>query len=298
MTFAFQGIADDGSGGRTVAPWTGTGSGGSSYAPRYVGDTQPDTSGWAANDWWLDTSTAGSGSGDFAVPRIWDGADFMPPQPGAPAPSGSLLLSDDWSGADGTAWNFAKWGPGRPSATGSGSGSTLLSGTGILAASSSTTNYDPLTTYSRKGLLIGGDVADAHVYFRFKMDASSGSFGVHLRHSTDLIDRQDGYWVQCFKPTNTWTLGKLAGYNTTTLGAEQTIAWADNAWYFIRFKCQGTTIKAKVWLQGTTEPSTWTVQVTDSTYTSAGKFGVSMSSGIASSLPTRVFLDDLVILDE
>lgn len=47
-----------------------------------------------------------------------------------------------------------------------------------------------------------------------------------------------------------------------------------NAWYYVRFRANGTSLQGKYWLDGTDEPSSWAVSVTDSTVTAAGWVGV------------------------
>src|SRR5205085_2508518 len=46
-----------------------------------------------------------------------------------------------------------------------------------------------------------------------------------------------------------------------------------NTKYTVKFNVSGTTLSAKVWQTGTTEPSNWMVTATDSTF-SSGKVGI------------------------
>lgn len=41
-------------------------------------------------------------------------------------------------------------------------------------------------------------------------------------------------------------------------------------WIYLRFQCVGTTIRAKLWRDGDTEPGSWSISATDSSITAAG----------------------------
>jgi hypothetical protein len=65
--------------------------------------------------------------------------------------------------------------------------------------------------------------------------------------------------------SNQLTLRVLtAGGGFTTL-ATGSFTWAINTWYFIRLNITGTTVRARIWAVGTSEPSTWTVTATNVT---------------------------------
>lgn len=62
---------------------------------------------------------------------------------------------------------------------------------------------------------------------------------------------------------------------TTTLGSGGSYSSSD---IWIRFQADSTSLKARVWDDGDTEPSTWDVEVTDSNF-SSGWAGIRVSGG-------------------
>jgi hypothetical protein len=46
--------------------------------------------------------------------------------------------------------------------------------------------------------------------------------------------------------------------------------WVSGSYYQVKVQCTGANIKAKVWLDGTSEPSTWDLDFNDTTYTTGG----------------------------
>lgn len=68
---------------------------------------------------------------------------------------------------------------------------------------------------------------------------------------------------------------------------------ANTTTYQIKFETTGTTLRAKLWVDGTTEPSSWTLSTTDSTYTrgSAGVFARWNENGIVTATINN-YVDD------
>lgn len=55
--------------------------------------------------------------------------------------------------------------------------------------------------------------------------------------------------------------------------------------YTLRFRAVGTTLAAKTWLSGTTEPRTWMIQITDSSLTQGfGGLRLLLGTGIVASI--------------
>lgn len=78
----------------------------------------------------------------------------------------------------------------------------------------------------------------------------------------------------------------------TNLALAAVTAFVANTEYWIRARVQGTNLYARVWQDGTTEPTSWTATATNSTITAAGNFGVGLVSG--SSTGTTYF-DNLTL---
>lgn len=65
----------------------------------------------------------------------------------------------------------------------------------------------------------------------------------------------------------------------------------------VRFQMRGTTIRAKGWLDGTTEPAYWMLDVVDSTHTPNGSVGTRSRADTGSSLPQQILYDNILITD-
>lgn len=280
---AIQGITEAG----TVEPFIvqATATGGF----RYVGDS-PNTTGWAVNDLWLDTTDVDATTEPTI--RVWDGTQFLPEPPGVPA-TGNVLLADTFTGTDGAAWDAAKWGLGRNAAQGTGGGATLLSNQGVLAASNYG-NYSGDSLVSRRALLTGED--DVHFFWSFRFDTTTSFLQANVRHTTTTIDRATGYAMLFSKEGNTWSIVRITGYSNTTLGSAQSFTYVEGTTYKARFRVVGTALKGKVWAASGIEPGSWGLEVTDATYTT-GHHGFSVAGGATNANARRVFIDDLIIYD-
>lgn len=107
-----------------------------------------------------------------------------------------------------------------------------------------------------------------------------------------------------FTPTGVFLQAyRLPGGAAVAIGSEQAVAGvtaAPGTVYRVRVNMSGynpTTIKAKVWVDGTPEPLTWNVNVTDSTALLQAPGGVGFQSyaGSSSSYPLVFTFDDFVV---
>jgi hypothetical protein len=67
---------------------------------------------------------------------------------------------------------------------------------------------------------------------------------------------------------------KASAGTLTSLGTAYAYTFAANTWYFVRFRANGTSLKARVWADGEVEPSVWHIDITDSSISAAGWTGV------------------------
>ena len=104
--------------------------------------------------------------------------------------------------------------------------------------------------------------ADQEVLARIRMgDGDSRGPGVALRHS--MSGTAETAYVAYFRPGN-----DAVEVNRFLGGAWSFVATASfvndpGAWYWIRFRAEGTTLRVRVWADGTPEPAGWTITVTD-----------------------------------
>ena len=116
--------------------------------------------------------------------------------------------------------------------------------------------------------------ADTELLARYKVSATSANhLYLHVRGS-GAAAAETSYWVMV-STTGSMSLGKNVAGAQTTLGTTYTFtARPSGAWYLLRFRVNGTTLQARIWEDGTPEPTTWQTTATDSAVSAAGWAGV------------------------
>jgi hypothetical protein len=120
-------------------------------------------------------------------------------------------------------------------------------------------------------------VADLDVYLDINSASSANDVCVWLRVVGPWATRT-GYQISFHWATNTIQLDRRVSGSNTSL-ASPSFTWAINTWYTVRVQISGTAIKARAWVRGTAEPSTWTLNTTDSVITAAGNLCISTYYG-------------------
>jgi hypothetical protein len=114
-------------------------------------------------------------------------------------------------------------------------------------------------------------------------------------------DTSDIGCVVRYGSTTQFYYGVLTGGNTLAIGmdnsgfstlASASFSYSAGTAYWLRFQVIGTTLKLRGWADGGSEPGTWNVTKTDSTFASGG-FGLASDSGSA----TNTQFDSLTITD-
>jgi YD repeat-containing protein len=196
--------------------------------------------------------------GDVLVAAVASGV------PAAPAP----LLSESFSGSNGAGWDAGRW-------------STGLSGSGAVDIQSNAGRID-LDAGTSWGYGLGSTSSqhsDAEVIAAFTVGSEpDGAVSFWLRASStwDSGAQQftDGYKLTADVDSDavrielvydTWDGAWLAGDSFT---------FDANTTYRVRFRADGSLLAAKVWVDGTSEPSAWTLDATDDQHAS-GRAAVS-----------------------
>ena len=119
---------------------------------------------------------------------------------------------------------------------------------------------------------IAPDAADQEVLARVRMaDGDGRGPGVALRHT--MNGGSETAYVAYLRPN-----GNTLEIDRFLVGAWKWVGEAGfvndpGVWYWIRFRAEGTTLKARAWPDGTIEPAAWTLVATD-TGIAAGAVGV------------------------
>lgn len=152
--------------------------------------------------------------------------------------------------------NQALWGTASDGQTWGGDANTqsvfsIASNAGLV--SNATTSYSAV---------LGPAATNAEVLFTGSMSSySNNNLGAVLRWT-------DGNnWYKAYIDGASLVVQKRVNGATTILGSVPFTATAGTS-YTLRFRVVGTTLYAKVWQTGTTEPANWMVMVTDTTFSS------------------------------
>ncbi|HEY3832966.1 MAG TPA: PKD domain-containing protein [Acidimicrobiia bacterium] len=231
------------------------------------------------------------------------GATGTASQQFSPVAPGGVIAQDTFTRTVASGWGTADLGGVYASAP--GGGTTSVNG-------SAGTFYIAQTTGAGGGLYLPSVMAldtDARVDVSTSLAPAGGTYGqasyITLRHTATNTE----YRARLrFMPTGAVKLAfvKTVGTNTEVqIGNEITLAglsYVAGQSYSMRFDATGTnptTLQARVWVAGTTEPSTWNLTAADSepTLQAAGSPGVRVYLGASSTAQPTWQFDNLAITD-
>lgn len=150
----------------------------------------------------------------------------------------------------------------------------LPSGAGALFEKQSS-DANTLWSWSAQTL-----VADAEILALIRPTAESddAAFGVALR-ARGPVAAEDSYSFLFYQTSagsrDQVVIAKTNGSATLTLvGAALSFAWSLNTNYWMRFRVRGTSLQAKIWAEGGSEPAEWMIERTDTDIAASGYAGV------------------------
>jgi hypothetical protein len=156
--------------------------------------------------------------------------------------------------------------------------------------------YDNLSGSSANGLAFLGSVAlrDVDLTCRFKFGSVSGNpkFVLYVR-GTNINNLTD---VTINATTGAVVLERWSPGNNTTFAMGTFGALTAGSYYHLRIQSDGTTFRAKVWADGSSEPGSFPYTATDSfpARLVAGFFGVGVEGVTATTQATGVQFDNVV----
>lgn len=144
-------------------------------------------------------------------------------------------------------------------------------------------------------------VADTEQLVKARFSGSApalNTWQAHLYSRYDLTDYYRAFIVIQTSGALQLKVQKHASSTLTDLITSQTIAasYTANDDYWLRFITQGTALKLRMWKNGTTEPTAWTINLTDSSVTAAQAVAWSAQAG-ASSGTVTVSFSNWMLLD-
>jgi chitodextrinase len=201
----------------------------------------------------------------------------------------SVIFSETWPGADGSTWPAA-W---TTSAAAGGLADTR-GGAGSLSVAATSSG-----SYARALLSAGDPVADSELLTRFAWSSTAATSyaSVYLRGS--------GGWQNSYRPLTGY--GLEVASNSTTVTVRRVVAGAiinlaapaafvrTTAPQWIRFRVEGSSLRFRTWVDGTSEPSTWTWSGTDTAITTPGRLHLSLNRSSSSTVAQTASFDDLTL---
>jgi hypothetical protein len=197
-------------------------------------------------------------------------------------------FSDDWTGTNGDPWSSSKWDDIVALDT---STITIQSNQGRMVTQGA--NYSSVharakipSTVADVDILVkatrGGGEQYPQIYAR-----ASGSFTTNAGPPTAY-----SCWYNPNTPNRRLYLRKRVSTTQTDMAFAAFIWDSGTAW--IRFQATGTTVRGKIWLDGDSEPESWTVSTTDSAISAAGDIWLHGVNGNATTART-IDWDDIEV---
>jgi len=178
------------------------------------------------------------------------------------------------------------------------SGASVSGGAGLLTASAGL----PVFPAAALGSYL---VADSEILYQVKLgDTSNNSYSLFRIQARN--DLSNGYQVR-FGGSTLTIIKMVAGVSTTLANVAATSTGTN--FYWVRARIQGNTLSARSWQDGNTEPSTWAVQATDSSFSGAATTQVAFAIRVSSTItfdnysatnlasPVLVRMGELIIKD-
>lgn len=123
------------------------------------------------------------------------------------------------------------------------------------------------------------DRADAEIVIKYKVSTvqlEGLRVGGRFVGQVTGGDPTDGYFLETGRDfvTGKAELRKYLANSRSDLGTSFAFAQANNVWYWVRIRLNGTTQKVRMWDDGDTEPGTWNQETADTSVTAPGWVGV------------------------
>lgn len=199
-------------------------------------------------------------------------------------PDSGTLNSTDFTGSNGAAWP-------SPWIT------SFSGGTGIIDIQSGAGRLQtPAAVYSMARASLPYTATNVEATCRFRFSSVSEQYfamGIRGDNAWGSNALNTGYSIT-FSAADSLAYFSERNSGTVTNYSTLSFSISANTWYRAKIQATGTTIRYRAWLDGTTEPSTWTTEVTDSTIATGTHCMLSQLSG-NSSTARRCDVDDFVL---
>ncbi len=192
------------------------------------------------------------------------------------SPSTSMLgaFQETFSGANGLNWDAARWTNKRTTtgAIGDIQGGTGRLTTGTLTNYTGASGYQTVNSYSNFEL--SGDLIIPNADVCYPMIGFRSGTSWAPTHAS----AQDSYWLEIKRNELGTYLYKRVGDSPQLLTSNPNFSYATGDSIHFRINCNGTTLRTRMWKNAETEPSTWDITFTDTSFT-AGKIYLAVNGG-------------------
>ncbi|MGH1525255.1 PKD domain-containing protein [Leifsonia sp. L25] len=207
------------------------------------------------------------------------------------APPPSAIASDSFQRTSTSGWGSADLG-GAWTGAGSATAYTVTPGIGQIVGAAGSTKTELLSSLS---------ATSTDTTVQFTTDRTSTGGGIFVSAIGRVVGTSEYSARVWFQTNNTTQLQLLQGSTALQLVNISGLTYAPGTQYQVRVQVFGTsptTVRARVWKVGTTEPTTWQASVTDSTAAlqAAGAVGLrAYLSGTATDVPLTTKFSNFVV---
>jgi len=146
-------------------------------------------------------------------------------------------------------------------------------GTVTLSINSNTGLFNGVASGTSNIQLIGAKtITDCELLIKAEQNTVGGSSGFSLVARSDGSNSSSANHYRCSLTTQL-SVSKSVSGTLTSLGTFA-LTVSNNVFYWVRFRVVGTALMARTWQDETSEPTTWQINVTDSSLTSANQYGI------------------------
>lgn len=192
-----------------------------------------------------------------------------------PGPSGPTLY-EPFTGPNGSAPN-----------------GTSTPGAGVVDIQSNKLRIVSATTTGATSRWANTGVTDAELTVEVTPTSTDPTTIDILARSSSATSFANGYGVRLIVNTSTIELGKWSS-GTFTPAASGSLSFVAGVAYRVKFRFEGTSLKARIWQTSSAEPGAWHLEAADSSVTAAGFVQLAVTTGASPAVRTVLF-DDLLI---
>lgn len=183
----------------------------------------------------------------------------------------TVLLSDTFTGTNGSGWNASNWLLGQNPLV--GGGATIQSNMGQLQLGSQG-DWDDDSVRRRANI---GQVADFDMTFACRFPDLDLALAILYRADTTALHVQTCWQLLIAPNYNAVQLSRWNSWSETSL-QNSTFTMATNTLYWVRLRAVGSQHQAKIWTDGSSEPPVWNLSGTDGSIPGAGYLGIVLNA--------------------